>query len=345
MPKRIVISCDGTWNTPDQKDGGVIRPSNVVKMARAIAPLDHEGRPQVVFYDRGLGTHWGLDRITGGAFGAGISKNIEDAYRFIVSNYSEDDEIFFFGFSRGAYTVRSTAGLIRNSGLLHKLHAGLFPDALDLYRRQDVHPNDDEAREFRRKFSREVGIKFMGVWDTVGALGIPVKGLHLITKQKHEFHDVKLSRSIENAFHALAIDERRRSFKPTLWETQASEGQRVEQVWFAGVHTNVGGGYKDSGLSDIAFKWMKERAEECGLVFDERYIEATIEPNPHGTLRNSKKGIYRITKGHDRLIGRGTNPYESVHESAIKRREENDPPYNPPELEKYLERMREASAP
>ncbi len=333
MSKRIVICSDGTWNKPDQKDGGVIRPSNVAKMAHAVLPRAPDQKQQVVFYDKGVGTGWGLDRLTGGAFGSGLTDNIEDAYRFLIHNYCEGDEIFMFGFSRGAYTVRSTAGLIRNCGILNKINADKFGDALKLYR-SEIKPDDPEAEEFIAKYSRKVNIKFLGVWDTVGSLGIPLRGLRWLTRKKHQFHDVKLSGSIEGAFHALAIDEKRGPFKPTLWESKKRDGQAVKQVWFAGVHTNIGGGYKDSGLSDWAFLWMKEQAESCGLALDQNYISDKIHENNLGVLRNSRKGFYLLTSSYIRSIGKKINGYESVHDSANERYDQKEE-YKPQNLTDY----------
>ncbi len=335
--KRLVVCCDGTWNTPDQKDKGKFRPSNVVKMARAITPTGPHGIVQTVFYDSGLGTGFGLDRLTGGAFGQGISRNIQDGYRFLMNNYEDGVEIYFFGFSRGAYTVRSIGGLIRNCGLLQKIHAERIPEAYDLYRKRDRGPDTQEARHFRESFSREVGIHFMGVWDTVGALGIPVRGLRFLTKHLHEFHDVKLSRYVDHAFHAIAIDERRKPFKPTLWETQTTTDQVVEQVWFTGVHTNIGGGYADSCLSDCAFMWMKGKAEQCGLVFDNRYIASNINPRRDGRLRNSKRGLYRLTRDHIRPIGHGRSSEESIHHCALIRYNDGTMNYDPKNITAYLE--------
>jgi len=336
MSKRIAICCDGTWNTPDRKDRGKFRPSNVVKMARAIAPRDGKGTDQVVFYDQGVGTGFGLDRLTGGAFGQGVAKNVVDAYRFLVHNFVEGDEVFLFGFSRGAYTARSAGGFIRNCGILRKPFAEKIRNAYALYRSKEHAPDSAAAREFRHRFGVETRIRFIGVWDTVGALGVPVGFLRWLTRHKHEFHDVTLSRTVDSAFHAVAIDERRGPFRPTLWETQASDRQRVEQVWFAGVHTNVGGGYEDTGLSDITFAWMRDRAAECGLAFDEGVLE-DLDPNPRGELRNSMKGIYRLTRGHLREIGAPSGT-ESVHPSAIERHEKHGPPaYAPRNLVDWLE--------
>ena len=338
MSKRLIVCCDGTWNTPDQKDGGEIRPSNVVKMTRAITPKATDGKVQVVFYDKGVGTGWGLDRLTGGAFGQGLTRNVEDAYRFLIDNYAEGDEIFFFGFSRGAYTARSTGGLIRNCGILKKIHADKFPEALAIYKSKDIIPDSEEAKKFIDAYSRAVKIKFMGVWDTVGALGVPITWLHFLSGKRHQFHDVKLSSYIENAYHAVSIDEKRKPFKPALWAAPKRESQKVEQVWFSGVHTNIGGGYLDSGLSDIAFLWMKEKAEACGLTLDPAYIEAVIHPNYKGVLRNSKKGIYKFTGSYIRPIEKGDCAGESVHPTANKRFEDESLRYKPSNLAAYLNR-------
>jgi uncharacterized protein (DUF2235 family) len=343
MPKRIAVCCDGTWNTPDQKEDGQVCPTNVVKMASAIAPAARDGTPQVVFYHAGVGSSSGTDlsHWVGGAFGVGLSEIIQSAYHFLVNNYVEGDDLYLFGFSRGAYAARSLAGLIRNCGLLRKVHADKIPDAYGLYRRSDApaEPDGEEAKAFRGSFSREVKIKFIGVWDTVGALGIPDHILNHLTDDLWQFHDVKLSRIVENAYHALAIDERRQDFRPTLWEQQPSaDGQKLEQVWFAGVHCNVGGGYLDSELSDIAFLWMQEKAKACGLEFDQAYIGAKIKPSPAGALRDSKTGLFHLRRDFTRPIAQGRNTQEFVHSSALARMEHANvrPVYQPDNLRNYL---------
>jgi uncharacterized protein (DUF2235 family) len=330
MTKRIVICSDGTWNRPDQK-----YPTNVVKLARSISPVAQDELPQVVFYDEGVGTGPGLDRWLGGATGRGLEKNIQDCYRSLMDNYEEGDEVFFFGFSRGAYTVRSTVGLIRKVGLLNKIHADRFPQAYRIYRKRDPTPDTPEAIDFRQRFSREIGIKFLGVWDTVGALGIPLRGLRFLTMRRHRFHDVRLSRIVKNAYHALAIDERRGPFKPAVWESADNPGQVVEQVWFAGVHSDVGGGYAESGLSDVAFTWMKQKAQECGLSFDEEYLGRTIRPDGLGPSHSSKTGLYRLTPGIWRRLGEQP-PTEAAHPCAVERHKSHQPPYRPRNLVEYL---------
>ena len=337
MAKRIVICCDGTWNTPDANEGDALS-TNVVKMAHAVKPRDDKGVDQVIFYDRGVGTSKGADQLIGGAFGVGLSQNIEDAYRFLVDNYVEGDEMFLFGFSRGAYTARSLAGLIRNCGLLRKLHSDKFHSAYEIYRSRhpDDTPDGPKSVDFIKKFSRQIDkIKFIGVWDTVGALGVP--GLfNFVGKELFQFHDVRLSKIVENAYHALALDERRQPFLPTLWEqSDDAVGQTLEQVWFAGVHSNVGGGYSECGLSDVAFLWMARKAQACGLALDEEYIKQHISPNPGGVLRDSMSLFYRVFGRGDRSIPAGAKFRQKVHKSALDRMSKTSAKYKPENLVAY----------
>ncbi len=329
--KRLVMCCDGTWNRPEQVDDGRVSPTNVTKMALAIAPRDGSGTIQQVYYHRGVGTgRW--DRIRGGAFGMGLSRNIKDAYRYLVLNYAVGDELFLFGFSRGAYTARSLGGFIRNSGLLRPEHVDRVDDAYTLYRRRDdeSNPTAIEAQLFRKSYTyesvgHEIRMKCLGVWDTVGALGIPVGLLGRASRLVFhlQFHDLKLSSYVDNAFQALALDERRLPFVPSIWEQQdhAKGRQRLEQVWCVGVHSNVGGGYADSGLSDIAFLWMKENAASCDLAFNDAYVRDTIRPNLQGVLRNSRTGFYRLMREYVRPVtGQHLFPrFEVVDPSAYDR--------------------------
>lgn len=339
MPKRIIICSDGTWNSPETTDKGELAPSNVVKIAYAIQPATPEGMQQIVYYDRGVGTDWGLDRITGGAFGTGLTRNIKDAYNFLVNNYLPGDELYFFGFSRGSYTVRSIAGLIRNSGILRKENGDRFSDAFDLYRDKNVHPNDDIAVNYRSDFSHDTRIKFIGVWDTVGALGIPVVGLKRFTRRYHEFHDIELSSSVDYAYHAIAIDEKRKSFRPTLWKTKNVPGQVVEQAWFAGTHANVGGTYLDAGLSDLALIWMVSRAKATGLAFNEAYLldKTKVMPRYDGKLRESRTWLFKLKPAYHRPIGEASN--EAIHYLAHRRYTDNIQDYRPKNLVDYLEKL------
>lgn len=341
--KRLVICCDGTWNTPDQKDGETVSPSNVVKLARAVRARDEQDVHQIVYYSRGVGTRSGLDRWTGGAFGHGLATNVQDAYRFIVDNYEEGDKLYLFGFSRGAYTARSVVGFIRNCGLLRRENRHHFPDAYALYRRNDVHPDDQESVDFRRTYSHEVPVEFLGVWDTVGALGIPVRSLNWLTRHRYQFHDVKLSRIVRYACHAVAIDEKRSQFRPALWETSPEDVDRVEQAWFAGVHTNVGGGYRKCGLSDTALQWMVERAKARGLSVDQAYLDEHVKADPYCKLRESRTGLYRLSRAYVRPIGAAKSG-ETVHPSVLERHAAADLRYQPSNLLAWLEKRETAGA-
>jgi uncharacterized protein (DUF2235 family) len=330
MSKRIVVCCDGTWNTPNTDTS-----TNVVKMARAILPSAPDGTTQVVFYDWGVGTEKGLNRFFGGAFGKGLNKNVEDAYRFLLHNYEPEEEVFLFGFSRGAFTARSLVGLIRNCGLLHKDHADRVSEAMALYRSDD--PVDSTiAGEFRQAYSSAIDIHCVGVWDTVGAMGIPLRGLHRLTRKRHQFHDVSLSKIVKHAYHALAIDEQRWPFRPSVWKPADTAGQVIDQAWFPGVHSDLGGGYNDHGLSDGAFAWILERAEACGLAVDKDYVTRTIRPDASATLHNTRTGFYRLMRPHVRTIAQGESAVETVAPPVIERKAKLG--YGPDNLLDYFRR-------
>lgn len=274
--KRVIVCCDGTWNEPDQKAGGAPCPTNVVKFAALIPAQDGEIE-QRVLYHPGIGSDATFVRKwIEGATGLGITRTLAECYRWLVRNYAPGDELYFFGFSRGAYTARSLGGFVRNSGILRPENEDLVPQALALYRSRDwrTQPRAAASRLFRQSYAWSLitPIQCIGVWDTVGSLGIPntlIQGVlkHLF-RVNREFHDTDLSATVKFAFHAVAIDERRKAFLPTLW-TQTEDGvranQRIEQEWFPGNHSDVGGGTSSPDLSDIALDWMGERARIAGL--------------------------------------------------------------------------------
>ena len=342
--KRIIICCDGTWNKPGITDRGSIVETNVEKIYNAIDNSKDLPIRQVKFYGQGVGTGFSRrDQFLGGGTGLGIDRNIQDAYKFIMWSYEPGDELYLFGFSRGAYTVRSLAGLIRNCAIMKPEFLHFVDEVYHLYRDRTslTHPDSDLMKAFKKSYGieEETKLKFMGVWDTVGALGVPLRWFNGLNK-KYEFHDVKLSSRIKYAYHALAIDERRKIFEPTLWEisesaSQSADPQICEQVWFPGVHSNVGGGYVDSGLSDIALKWMINKAADTGLEFDKTYIEK-IKGNSCGELRNSAGGIFAITPKFTRginnsVVKKSTDPVsgkpkevkvirnESIHYTCFER--------------------------
>lgn len=352
MAKRLVICCDGTWNTPDQVNGGKPAPTNVVKTALAVAPMGADGQEQLAYYHRGLGTgRW--ERMRGGAFGFGLSRDVRDCYRFLVDHFETGDELFFFGFSRGAYTARSTVGFVRNCGILRPEHADRVDEAYALYRsrKPGTHPRSVEARLFRRSYSHETRIRFLGVWDTVGALGIPLSGLRMVNliNRRWQFHDTELSPIVDTACHALAIDERRGPFRPTLWtQANVAAGQEREQVWFAGSHSDVGGGCPDPALAEIPLLWMANRARGRGLTFepdcfarlgegsaeDLRHIGKVVAPDPFGRMHESRFGLYRLLAPHVRGIGTADGDDEYAAAPAIDRQRTAE--YEPPNLADYL---------
>jgi uncharacterized protein (DUF2235 family) len=337
LKKRLIICCDGTWNWPDQKGN----PTNVVKMVRAIRPADDCGVPQIVFYDTGVGTGNLLDRITGGMFGVGLAENVKQTYGFIVDNYQSDDELFFFGFSRGAYTVRSLSGLIGLIGVLPKQHMDKFLLAWEYYRTPPQKRTDTQRREFLAQFPedeqpKKTRIDFIGVWDTVGTMGIPIGPLRMLGQRKYRFHNTNLGDNVARAFQALAIDERRRFFVPAIWQREAGleerlkgygiEQQLLEQTWFVGAHSNVGGGYPDTGLSDQAFGWMARRAMRHGLALDMKYVGHT-QANSRYLLVNSRTAKWRLSPEKLRTVCQ-TDPSERIHYTAVNRLKASDAPYD-----------------
>jgi uncharacterized protein (DUF2235 family) len=341
--KRIVVCCDGTWNRPDEQS-----PTNVAKMALAVAADDDDGVQQLVLYHRGVGTGR-FDRVRGGGFGWGLSRNVRDCYRFVAGSYDPGDELYFFGFSRGAYTARSTVGLIRNAGILRREHLDRVDDAYGLYRDRGStrRPTGIEATLFRRSFSHdEIEVHFVGVWDTVGALGIPGVPKRLCGRL-WTFHDTELSSKVKLAYQALAIDEKRRPFVPSLWYRKPDDPGVLEQRWFAGVHSDVGGGYKGCSLADITLLWMAGRARESGLALKPDHLVESGKPDPEGRrlgkevspdvnapLGTSYKGLYKLLGPYKRPFVDPKHPNDGVGvaPSATARSD-----YHPANLARYLE--------
>jgi hypothetical protein len=266
--KRLVLCFDGTWNTAD--NGG--SPTNIVRIARMIPPTDAKGIKQIVFYEEGVGTGIVSDKIFGGLFGFGLDAHVKSGYRFLSQNYEPGDEVYVFGFSRGAFTARSLGGFIGACrGVLMRDKAHKIELAWKFYR---TPPDDRNHQDLHNEIEpnvQKISIKVMGVFDTVGALGIPTDVANFYNRQKYAFHDTTLSPTIECAFQALAIDEKRAAFSPTLWAKPkiVRPGQIVEQVWFPGVHSDVGGGYANSEIADLPLRWMLARVSaNTGLMID-----------------------------------------------------------------------------
>jgi Uncharacterized alpha/beta hydrolase domain (DUF2235) len=337
--KRIILLLDGTWN---DADSGPFE-TNIVRLRELIAKsLDHKssllgeatttntqivaGRTyhndveHLVFYERGVGTGAPLDRFKGGAFGRGLEANIRQAYKFLSFYYETDDEIFVFGFSRGAYTARSLIGLIGAAGLLKRPHCTpeLEQKVWDFYREAPTDRSPGiwcELSDFVH--SRDsFRIQCVGVFDTVGALGIPLQLLWKSNRAKYEFHNVELSSTTNVNLHALAIDEHREPFQATVWRKPKfkSFATTTEQVWFAGVHADVGGGYiieearqgqPQPTLDDITLDWMLKRLIKHFPTFpiDLSYWKQIDQISALADQHESRKGYYRIMPRSVRSIG------------------------------------------
>jgi uncharacterized protein (DUF2235 family) len=319
--KRIIICADGTWNSTKATDAvGSSATTNVWLTYQIVKPKANDGTPQLAYYHPGVGTGGFIDRVIGGATGYGLNRNIQECYRFLIDHYHPGDYVYFFGFSRGAYTVRSLAGLVRNCGVIdpEKLPLGKTLDqavdeAFRLYRKRGdaTAPSAQMSVDFRMQHSHpDFRITCIGVWDTVGSLGIPVGLLgHLTSRLYVGFHDVTLSSWVDCAFHAVAVDERRRPFVPTLWLQQASareHGQRIEQRWFTGVHSDVGGGYTwaERGLATLTLRWMIDRVTTaCRLELDPSALDSA--PPSGSALHDSLNLWYRFWAPANRTIDGG----------------------------------------
>ena len=352
--KRLIVCCDGTW-----QDLECPYPTNVVKIAQAIEPIASDGTPQVVFYDEGIGTGGStqtqkkMDRVSGGGLGKGIDKNIQDGYRFLCLNYSPGDEIYLFGFSRGAYTVRSLAGLMYNSGLLSRPNIRHVPAAYRLYRNR-IKPNQSNISEFRQKYGFKttkygdrVPITLLACWDTVGSLGMPdlTSFINLDRKinEKYQFHDPKLSPIIQNALHAVAIDEQRSTFYASLMEkSKKTKNQRLIQKWFPGDHGCVGGGSKEqSGLSDGALQWMIDSIKQLRLELeiDTSVIPTGVHPDPDAEYKLEPKSLIgKMTKILGTKVRDVSDNFEDLHES-VKTRWHDLKDYRPENLRKHSSRL------
>ncbi len=317
MSKNLVVFSDGTG-----QEGGVGNNSNVYKLYNMIEDRTDK---QISYYDRGLGTGW--RKVTGNVGGMGISKNIQECYEFIFDNFTAGDKIYLFGFSRGATTVRSLSNFIHLFGILPKSRRELIKQAYNIYKIGNKEHRDQEAKNFIKKHhTMWTRIHFLGVWDTVAALGIPLKCIDVILDKipffRHKFQDLRLSDSVENAYHALAIDEERKTFHPTLWDNDKKflkNYQSMKQVWFCGVHTDVGGGYEEQELSNIPLFWMMYSAVEHGLrIYKKDKVEIIQDIN--GKMHDSRGGtLSKLYRKEVRSWNSKTHGMPTIHQSVLQR--------------------------
>lgn len=332
MGKNIVVFSDGTG-----QKGGVNNNTNIYKLFNMIEDRTNK---QIVYYDPGLGT--GMEGIAGLIGGRGFSRNMLDCYKFIFENFQADDSIYLFGFSRGAATVRSLSGFIHLFGILPASRADIIEEAFDIYKIHNKEKRETKAKEFINKHhTMWCKIKFLGVFDTVAALGLPNKWLSTVLDKifPHKFHSFELSDSVEFARHALSIDDERKTFHPTLWNHLKGNQpkDRLKQVWFCGVHTDVGGGYKEEELSNISLRWMINEATAKGLIIYEKspafqtFLKA--EKNIDGFMHNEQQGfIGNLYRREKRRWVEEINGSLVIHESVLNRKKNqlnsNSPPYS-----------------
>lgn len=330
--KRLIFCFDGTWNKLDPDLA-----TNVVLTAASIERLGSDGVDQLIHYDEGVGTSE-YEKITGGVFGRGVTENIREAYRFLIFNYDPGDQIYVFGFSRGAFSARSFVGLIRQVGPIDRLHAGRIDEAMDLYReKEDTPSNVSKRQKFRADYAVGVcvsddddayrctnvrnytpgsappmRIAYLGIWDTVGAMGWP----NIVTRfgidhwlnQEHDFHDVSIDGFVESVRHAVAIDEERKLFplisigdvselNRAVGDEPAAPDARYQERWFPGVHGAVGGGGDIRGLSDGALAWVLQGAKHAGLKLDTNAGTRihSFRPDPYAPLDNETDASFSVT--------------------------------------------------
>lgn len=345
MPKNIVILSDGTG-----QKGGVNENTNVYKLFNF---LEDRTPNQVVFYDPGIGTDF--RGLWGSITGRGFSDNILECYRFLFDNYESGDKVFLFGFSRGAATVRSLSGFIHLFGVLPSSRADLIEEAFGIYKVRNKERRNRLAKEFiGRHHTMWLKIHFIGVWDTVAALGFPNRFVDVLANwiAPHHFHDFSLSDCVVCARHAISIDDERKTFHPVIWDPLPANDpnpDRLKQVWFCGVHTDVGGGYKERDLSYYSLDWMIREAIDQGLRIYQKENEKgkarkdktdlwsryyatrklNIEGRMHDELTGFKKLIYKRKirswpESHGRI---------RIHHSVFMRTKNNrnstDPKYKP----------------
>jgi uncharacterized protein (DUF2235 family) len=357
MAKNIIICSDGTGNTAIKGRG-----TNVFKIFESVDLNSHRFKPQlpaqVAIYDDGVGTEsFKLLRMLGGAAGYGLSRNVRQLYKELCRIYDPGDHIYLFGFSRGAFTVRSLSGFIGRCGIID-VRRLQRPQDLDerierayrlyrdcyrtwLMRRIIGAPDAGATQAFRAKHCHgNERIHFIGVWDTVDAVGLPLHIADVVNKLIYQFKfpDLVISSSIDHAVHALAIDDERQSFHPLVWDQRAPprEGQFVEQVWFAGAHSNVGGGYPKQGMSLVALHWVMHHAERAGL----RFVEADRafygeHENADDKLYDPRSGIGKFYRWLPRNIARmcaDSGVVPKVHLSVLERIAHGTEDYSPGNL-------------
>ncbi|MEH6526360.1 MAG: DUF2235 domain-containing protein [Sneathiella sp.] len=345
MGRNLVIFSDCCWQRTEYRSKKRRVPSNIALAQISLAPLCQNGREQISFPDLSNSPSPKYKQLTRRLFGAGLKTEIFDAYSFLIHTYQPGDHIYMFGAGLGAFNLRRLVDMIDRVGLLRPDDIDKIADAFE-YSQIPIEALDTPAaRDIAGKLNgREVTIKFLGCWDTIGSYGLPTPGLNKISQSWMLLHDHKISNNVEAAYQALALDEKRSRFRPGLWNgVQSPAIQAVEQVWFAGSHENTVGGCRDSGLSDIALNWLLGRAEEHGLQMDHEILEENSAPDPNGKISNNTWSLlaapFSLRKARYRPVGQssfgfaditGAEP-EKLHEAVLIRKK-NVKKYKPHQL-------------
>lgn len=311
VPKNIVVCCDGTAG-----EYGLYK-SNVVRLYSA---LTRNTREQLAFYDPGVGSLTGPAVISapvrmvrtalGLGFAFGISKNIRDAYRYLMQTYEPGDKVYIFGFSRGAYTARALAGMLHKCGLLFPHNDNLLPYAMKIYQHSAT---GRVSNGFRKTFAQKISVHFLGLWDTVSSIGWIYDPITMPYTAENK--------SVTVVRHAVSIHERRCYYRQNLW--RPSVGQDVKEVWFAGNHSDVGGSYpeQESGLSQLALAWMVREAQQHGLLTDPARLakllpqrrakdpDAPIPADENGPIHDKLRGAWWIPELLPKLYRDSRNGY------------------------------------
>jgi uncharacterized protein (DUF2235 family) len=341
--KRLAIYFDGTWNSVDSN-------TNVWRMRALTAAKGKDDRPQLVYYSVGV------NGVLGGVFGQGLDDNIRLAYEWLIENYNDGDEIFIFGFSRGACTARALAGLVAIDGILKAGSPIGTGELFERYKKgneetiwklREMSASADagklsEQERWLLKYSQPVDVKMVGVWDTVCSVGVKAGNFAGISRSQFDYLQTGLRIHVLNGYHAMAIDERRNDFAPTLWTVHHPKDPKaviaqprplsgVEQRWFVGAHANVGGGYETDLLNQAPLRWLMKKAETLGLTFrSEVDLEGNSVTAPttdsymdfgYGIYHHISSPLYRPIGADPEMTDDGTNPTvnETIDTSVFKR--------------------------